>query len=168
MQRMKLTHFIKKLSDLVDRVTGKVVVVLIIAMIITITLQILTRIFAQALTWTEELSRYLLVWSTFLGATLAYKRGLHISVTFVRDLFPKVVQKGIVVLGVLVSLIFFFLAVWNGFNLISLQIFQVSPAMQVPMRWIYLGIPLGFFIMIIHALSLGLEELGSSREGANP
>jgi len=165
---MKLTHFIKKLSDLVDRVTGKVVVVLIIAMIITITLQILTRIFAQALTWTEELSRYLLVWSTFLGATLAYKRGLHISVTFVRDLFPKVVQKGIVVLGVLVSLIFFFLAVWNGFNLISLQIFQVSPAMQVPMRWIYLGIPLGFFIMIIHALSLGLEELGSSREGANP
>jgi TRAP-type C4-dicarboxylate transport system permease small subunit len=165
---MKLTHFIKKLSDIVDGITGKIVVVLIIAMIITITLQIITRIFTQALTWTEELSRYLLVWSTFLGSTLAYKRGLHISVTFVRDLFPRAIQRVIILLSTLVSLIFFFLAVWNGFNLISLQIFQVSPAIQIPMRWVYLGIPIGFSILIIHALSSALEELIPYRQEANP
>ena len=44
------------------------------AMILIITLQIIFRVFFQALVWSEEAARYLLVWTSFLGAVLAYRR----------------------------------------------------------------------------------------------
>ncbi|WP_416208223.1 TRAP transporter small permease [Halomonas sp.] len=64
-------------------------------MIVSTTLQIVFRVFFDALAWSEEVSRYMLVWSTFLGATLAYKRSMHISVTFVRESFSQRVRKAL-------------------------------------------------------------------------
>jgi len=164
---MRCAAGLKTLSDVLDGVIAKVVTVLIVALIFTITLQIVSRSFFQAFTWTEELSRYLLVWSTFLGATLAYKRGLHISITIVVDALHGRFRSLFVVLGYALSLYFFGLAIWNGFELMVKQIFHVSPALQLPMRWIYLGIPLGFSVMSVHALAKVAEELVvKSKEGA--
>ncbi len=150
---MRFPSFLKKVSDAADGIALKAVIVLIIAMIVTITLQILSRTMAQAFTWTEELSRYLLVWSTFLGATLAYKRGLHISVSLFLDKFPKNIRSSAVIGGTALSILFFLIVAWNGFSLMAMQIFQVSPALQLPMRWVYLVIPLTAIIMLVHAAS---------------
>lgn len=161
---MHFSRTLKKLSAAADFAVLKTVTFLIAAMIITITMQILSRTLAQAFTWTEELSRYLLVWSTFLGATLAYKRGMHISVTFVADSFPEKAKKILFILNLLLSILFFSLAVYNGFSLMAMQIFQVSPAMQLPMRWIYLVIPASFIIMSIHALAMISGELSKENK----
>ncbi len=150
---MRAPAILKKASDVLDRIALKAVIALIIAMIATISLQILSRTLSQAYTWTEELSRYLLVWSTFLGATLAYKRGLHISVTLFLDLFPGRVRSAAVVAGTLLSMLFFAVIAWYGFSLMAMQIFQVSPALQLPMRWIYLVIPMAALVMLVHAAS---------------
>ena len=156
---MRFARAIKKASDVIDGVVMKVVTVLVIAMIVTITLQIVSRTGFQAFTWTEELSRYFLVWSTFLGATLAYKRGMHISVTFVAEALSGTARLFLVISSYVLSLVFFGVAIWNGLTLIDMQIFQVSPALQLPMKWIYVGIPLGFSVMAIHALAKIFEEL---------
>lgn len=163
---MRFSTVLKKISDGVDFVALKAVIGLIVLMIATITLQILSRTMAQAFTWTEELSRYLLVWSTFLGATLAYKRGMHISVTFIVESFPGKLRKPFVVFSYLLSMVFFGIAIWNGFSLMAMQIFQVSPAMQLPMRWVYLVIPLGFVIMLIHGIAMIFGELFSKQKEA--
>jgi TRAP-type C4-dicarboxylate transport system permease small subunit len=148
---MHLRGFLAKTSDLIDGITMKLVIGLVLAMLVIITLQILSRTLAQAFTWTEELSRYLLVWSTFLAATLAYKRGLHIAVTLVADAFPAKIRRIIIFSGYLLSLFFFVLGIYYGITLMALQIFQLSPALLLPMRWVYLVIPLAFTIMSIHA-----------------
>lgn len=157
---MRFPVIIKKTSDTLDGFTLKAVTALIVAMIITITLQILSRTLAQAFTWTEELSRYLLVWSTFLGATLAYKRGLHISVTLFLDRFPERFRSPAIIAGAVLSMLFFVIIIWNGFALMAMQIFQVSPALQLPMRWVYLVIPASAVIMLIHGASFIAGEVG--------
>ena len=63
---------IGRLSYGLDRAMVGMVFLLVAAMVIVTTLQVVFRVFFNALTWSEELSRYLLVWGTFFGATLAY------------------------------------------------------------------------------------------------
>ena len=144
---------IGKLSHGLDRAMIGTVFLLVAAMVIVTTLQVVFLVFFNALTWSEELSRYLLVWGTFFGATLAYKRGNHIAVTFVVDLLPGMVRTAFLILSYLLSMVFFVVIAVQGMKMIQMQVFQISPAMSLPMKHVYLSIPLSLLVMTIHALS---------------
>ena len=47
------------------------------------------RLAANALVWSEEATRYLMIWATLLGASCVYKRMGHISVTVLQAAFPR-------------------------------------------------------------------------------
>lgn len=152
-------------SDFVDKWMRYIVFVLISTMIIVTTLQVICRVFFTALSWSEEATRYLLVWSTFFTATLAYKRGKHIAITFVVELFPRKIKNIIILLGYLLSVIFFVVVLYYGLEMIKLQVFQISPAMSIPMKHVYLAIPISMAIMVLHAISCAFDKIqGDSRK----
>ncbi|AKL93806.1 tripartite ATP-independent periplasmic transporter, DctQ component [Clostridium aceticum] len=156
---MKLSYSMKRISDLLDWIMVRVVFIGIVGMIISITLQIIFRVFFSALVWTEEAARYLLIWSSFLGATLAYKRKMHIAVTFGVEQLPRKLKKVVMLLSIVLSMFFFGVCAYYGLELIKMQIFQLSPALRLPMKYVYLGIPLSFAIMFIHGLAFLFEML---------
>ncbi len=156
---MKVLSIFKRTSDFLDSIVMKLVFASIVGMILSISFQIFFRVFFNALTWTEEVSRYLLVWSTFLASTLAYKRNMHISVTVFVDVFKKRSRKIIVALSILLSLIFFSTIALYGYKYMAMQSAQVSAAMRMPMKWIYIVIPVSSIIMFIHGITLMLEEI---------
>ncbi len=163
----KIEAILNTVSEYVDRATVYLVFLIMCGMVVTTTLQVICRVFFAALTWSEELSRYLLVWGTFFAATMAYKRGNHIAITFVIEAFPKKIRAAFVTLSYLLSLVFFVITAYFGVEMIKMQVFQISPAMSIPMKYIYYSIPLSMFIMIIHALA-GIARqirLLASREG---
>jgi TRAP-type C4-dicarboxylate transport system permease small subunit len=155
----QVNRFITKLSNTIDRAMVGMVFLIVAAMVIVTTLQVVFRVAFNALTWSEELSRYLLVWGTFFGATLAYKRGNHIAVTFIIDFFPTRLRVWFNVFTYLLSLAFFVIVAQQGLNMITMQVFQVSPALQMPMRYVYWSIPLSCVIMIIHSFAGISDEL---------
>ena len=155
----QVNRFITKLSNTIDRAMVGMVFLIVAAMVIVTTLQVVFRVAFNALTWSEELSRYLLVWGTFFGATLAYKRGNHIAVTFIIDFFPTRLRVWFNVLTYLLSLAFFVIVAQQGMNMITMQVFQVSPALQIPMRYVYWSIPLSCGIMILHSFAGISDEL---------
>jgi TRAP-type transport system small permease protein len=62
----------------VERAVG---VFLIALMVVTITVQVVTRYaFGQPLVWVEELATYSFIWSVFLGAALGLKEMRHIRI----------------------------------------------------------------------------------------
>lgn len=61
-----------KLSDLLDTLCSYIIVVMLGAMVIITGAQIVCRMAFTALSWSEEATRYLLVWSSFLGASCVY------------------------------------------------------------------------------------------------
>lgn len=137
---------------MLDRVIQLFVFLAIVGMIVAISLQIVCRVFFDSLVWSEEISRYLLVWSTFLGATMAYKRGLHIAVTFMLEAMPPGLRKGLTFTGILLADVFFIVAVVYGMKYMAMQSFQVSAALRVPMRYVYVVIPVSFFVMVVHSV----------------
>ncbi len=135
-----------------DAVIRPAAFVALAAMIVVTTLQIVFRVAFDAISWSEELARYLLVWTTFLGATLAYQRGSHIAVTVLVDRLPRPGRRLARVLAHAAALAFFVVVLAVGVRYMALQGFQVSASLRVPMPWVYAVIPGSAAVMGLYAL----------------
>ena len=150
---MAIARAINKISDYVDNLCSVIVVVLLAGMVLVTSAQIICRVFFSALSWSEEVARYLLVWSTFIGAGCVYKRGGHISVLIVQDLLPSNLKKLVKVLVHALCGTFFVLAVYYGFKYTGKQGTQLSAALRIPMSLMYMAIPVGCGVMLLHAFN---------------
>jgi len=150
---MAIARAINKISDFVDSLCSVILVVLLAGMVLVTSAQIICRVFFSALSWSEEVARYLLVWSTFIGAGCVYKRGGHISVLVVQDLLSLKLQKLVKILVHVLCGAFFVLAVYYGFKYTGKQGTQLSAALRIPMSLMYMAIPVGSGVMLIHAFN---------------
>jgi TRAP-type C4-dicarboxylate transport system permease small subunit len=143
-------------------------VVMLGAMVLITGAQIVCRIFFTSLAWSEEATRYLLIWSTFFGAGCVYKHAGHISITVLQDLLPKKAGDVMRILVHALCMVLFALVVWYGIQYFGKQGKQLSPALRLPMRYVYTCIPIGCGIMFIHALDafLGLLTGRTEKEEA--
>lgn len=156
---MSIVRGIHKISDWLDKFGAVVSLIMLAAMVIITGLQIVFRVFFEALTWSEELCRYLLVWSTFVGASCVYKHAGHINITIVQNLLPPKVRKILKLLVQVICVVFFVMMIYYGFIYVGKQGAQLSPAMRIPMSYMYASIPVGGLLMAWHALDAILQML---------
>jgi TRAP-type C4-dicarboxylate transport system permease small subunit len=121
-------------------------------MTIVVVLQVICRyLLGAALTWSEEFARYGLVWITFLGAGIALKRRAHMGVQIIVGMFSPGVRKTVQLFTILGVMGFLLIATLKGMELALFNMKQYSPAIGLPMGFVYLAIPSGCLVMIIHA-----------------
>ncbi|KYO66908.1 TRAP transporter small permease [Thermovenabulum gondwanense] len=145
----------KKIMRFFNNIEEYLVIVLIFAMTIVVTLQVIFRFILKAsLPWSEEFARYMLVWATFLGASIGVKRGAHIGVEAFTMLLPKNIKKYIQYFAIILCIIFCLIVFKESISIIQKQIInhQVSPAMRIPMWWAYMAIPTGMLFMAVRFL----------------
>lgn len=123
----------------------------------TMTVVVLAGVFFRyvlvaPLPWSEELARYLMVWGASLGASVAFEQGSHVAVTVLLDKFPGTVGKVLTWAAHIVIIVFMAVVVKEGFALARELRIQESTAMEVPMTWPYLAIPVGCLFILIQAL----------------
>lgn len=153
-----------KLSDILDTICSYIIVVMLGAMVVITGAQIVCRMAFTALSWSEEATRYLLVWSSFLGASCVYKHSGHISITFVQDMVPAALSKVLNLLVHVVCTVLFVVVIIYGMKYFGKQGNQLSAAMRLPMKYIYLCIPVGCGFMLVHAVDAVLGLLFGKEE----
>lgn len=136
-----MSPLLQRIEQGIDVVTRPVVFLAMAALIGVITLQIISRVFFSAVGWTEEVARFLLVWITFLAATLAYRRRRHIAVTFVVDALPPRIRQASRLLATLVVLAFMISLIVIGSRYMQVQSFQKSASLRLSMTWVYAVMP---------------------------
>ena len=146
------------LSDSVNVWSERALFVLMLLMIGVTTAQVVFRFFFQALTWSEELSCFLLVLASLLGAAVAFKRGSHIAVTFVTQKLSGGMRKSLAVLVNLLGILFFGIVVFYGGLLMKTEAGQTTPAMMISMAWVYAIYPVLGAVVILHLVA-GLGEI---------
>jgi len=132
------------------------------AMTTSVLLGVLFRYVLKApLPWSEEMARYLMVWGASLGASIAFREGSHVGVTILKERLNEKIQKAVVILTQMAIMGFMVTLSVYGFILVYKVMEQSSPAMEIPMAWPYLAIPIGcsfiFFealVMFIHGIPL--------------
>lgn len=156
---MSVITFFRKLSGTINKISMTICVALLGAMVVITFVQIICRVFFTALSWSEELARYFLIWSSLLGAGCVYKSGSNIAVLFIQNLLPEKLKKFAKILVHILCGIFFALAIYHGIRYMGLMGIQKSAALHIPMKYMYFSIPIGCGLMELHAFNAILEEL---------
>ncbi len=123
-------------------------------MLVTVLLQIATRLAGNSVPWTEELTRNLFVLTIFMGLAVGFRRVEHARMTFLLRYFPSTLQKMQPHFYVAGGLLFFGVLAYRGV-ILSLQQYrsgEISPALGIPMFLVTAPIPIGAVLAIIAIL----------------
>ncbi len=162
----RVAYSLRKISDLINYYTEYIVFAMMMIMTLVIILQIIFRFFFTALSWSEEVARFLLVWSSLLAAAIGFKKGSHITVTFVVQRLSPKIKKFLSIVAYVLQAIFFFVVIVFGLKLMVVQKSQTSAALLISMSYIYVIYPIGGAIIFIHLLShiMGVLFLSDKEE----
>ena len=117
--------------------------------------QIVVRyLFDSPMPWPEEFCRYCFVWSCMLATGFCIRKGSMLRVDVIFGLFPEKIAFILDVFSKILAAAFCFImlgAAWNV-TMNTLNIGQVSPAMQMPTWLLYISAPLGFALGAIRGV----------------
>lgn len=152
---------LRRIDDVIVLVTGATMVALVLVMTgATLAGVFMRYALNDALTWSEEVARYSMIWLSFLGGGLVFRRGGHIAIEFLVEKLPHgLARHAVMALAQLVAIAFLVVLVWQGQAVMARGAFMTTPALRMPMSVPYSAIPLGAMLMIYHLVAANIIAL---------
>lgn len=154
----------------VDKVVATALVIIMSLMVLNVTWQVVSRyILMNPSAFTDELSRYMLIWLGMLGAAYVAGQDKHLAIDLLpQRLYGKAKQNLLIIINVVV--IFFAIAVMvlGGMNLVYITFIldQKSATLQLPLSFIYTVIPLSGIIVTYYQIVLISSHLNTKNISA--
>ena len=149
----KRTNPILKTLDfadlLVSKFEGIMLALGVIAMTINTIAAVVSRyVFNSAITFTDELNMIFIVVVTYAGLSYAARNGRHIRMSAIYDAMPPKTRKALmIVMASVTSAFMFFLSFYSYHYIVEVyQSGRILPALGLPVFYIYLWVPVGFFL----------------------
>ncbi len=128
--------------------------------------QVLSRfIFKVPLSWTEEVSRFGLIWLTFIAASVALRDDGHFTVDVISHKLSLENKKTYQIGIMLITLAYLIVIFYTGLELVPVAHMQESPALDLHMSYVYLSIPCGAALMIVNVLLRIYKVANGIKEG---
>jgi TRAP-type C4-dicarboxylate transport system permease small subunit len=119
-----------------------------------------------AVSWTEEVPRYLLIWISFLGAASCVLRREHVGFDVLFNALPQNVRK---VLGIFLTiLVFGFGWIVFRYGIVFVKDFGDDLMETIPFtnNWYYPAMPISGFLIMLFSLKIMIDEYRSNNAGA--
>lgn len=155
-----------KVIDWIYQSSKKAIFVFMAILVLVMLTQILSRtFFGYSFKWAEELARILLVWTTFIGASVGFRDGADAAFDMLeRKLggFYKTIHSIIIQLIILAfSLVVMVYGIQLMFQPIVFN--QTSPTLKIPMYILYAGVPIGMALIILYSVIRLVECIRQQR-----
>jgi len=144
------------MKKVIDKALGSVLVFLMAVMVVAVLWQIFSRYVIQSpSTFTDELSRYMLVWIGLLGAAYASGQRQHLSINI---LPPRLNEKNRIRLRIaqnIIIMVFVALAlIIGGSRLVFITYYldQHSPALNLSLAAVYIIMPISGILIITYLI----------------
>ena len=141
----------------VDKFLGMALVIIMAVMVVNVLWQVFSRyIVGIPSSFTDELARYLMIWVGILGAAYVSGRNMHVAIDVLPSRAGKKTQKKLLGMVYVFIILFALLAmVVGGSRLvyISFLLGQKSPALQIPLAFVYTVIPISGLLIIYYKTS---------------
>jgi TRAP-type C4-dicarboxylate transport system permease small subunit len=102
--------------------------------------------------WTEEMARYLFIWSAFLAAAVSVGRNDQFLIPVFVDNLPPGPQRVMRICIDLLQLGFALVMLWFGLVIASRMMMARSPVLPIPQGLAYMVIPIAGGYMAVHLL----------------
>lgn len=127
---------------------------LLAALLIAVMLQVVSRyVFQSPLPWTDEVSRFLLVWLTFIAAAWVMSERMHVTVDIaVAKLGFRTIALVDSIATAIVVMASGVIAV-AGITLVRATAEVLAPATRLPMPVVYSAGAVGFGLVVLHGIA---------------
>jgi TRAP-type C4-dicarboxylate transport system permease small subunit len=128
---------LRALAGAFDKVAAFVCGALVTALLGCVSLGAATRTLGQPLIWTDELSRFLMVWLAVFGWIAASRKHLHVRIRFFQDLLPPRAHRAAEIAIQLALTLFGVLVAGYGAGLIGKNADLEATTLPLSMAWMY-------------------------------
>jgi TRAP-type C4-dicarboxylate transport system permease small subunit len=145
---------------------------LIIAIVATLAAILISAVFYRyalnnAIAWSEEGSKYLMVWLTFLGAPIALRHAGHINIDLLIKLFAPRGRQVFYLIIHLIIIATMGILLWKGAVFAQMGARQVASSFNFSMVWMYIAVPVGSVLTCLVAFEHVLRSICGIAEPAN-
>ena len=163
-----MAHTIYRVLDNIESYICRTLLALFVILLFA---QIISReFFGYSFSWSEELATYMFVWFVFFGASYAAKLYAHNRVTFQFNKMSKRTANIIEGIADLFWIAFNVYFIYLSFNFVffKMNLFWKSQTLGIPMKYIYMILPIAFTLMTIRNYPGELPEAGQGRRRTRP
>ena len=144
-----LPGFLGTIDSLISRFESFALAAGVLLMAVNTVTNVVGRfVFQHSIFFTEELNRILIILITFAGVGYAARHGRHIRMSAIYDTLPTKTRKLLMIFIALVTSVAMFALCYFSLRYIGKVATsgRVLPALQIPVWWIFIWVPLGFFV----------------------
>lgn len=142
-----------KMLDKLNKLIFFILVGIVSIMMVVGGMQVFWRyVLKDSLYWSEEVMRYMNVWTIFLGISIGIPRNSHVAIDAIIRTF-KGRAKFIATMTVHMFSLLFFIALFGvGIKFTLYNMGQYSAAIRLPMSMVYIALPVGGLIAILFTI----------------
>jgi TRAP-type C4-dicarboxylate transport system permease small subunit len=152
-----------------DRATAAAACVLVAVLLGCVVLGVLTRGMGDPLSWTDELSRFLMVWLAVFGWILASRKHIHVRIRYFQDHLPPHMHHIVELVIQLALALFGALLTWYSIGLVAKNHDLEATSLPISMAWMYVPMVLAGLVTALQgardafAVAQGLRVRPGSR-----
>ena len=168
-----MKEILGKIKFVMDKFLSIACAILLSFMTVLVLIQVFSRyVLNSPVAFTEELVRYSLIWTGFIGAAYAFSTREHMSLTLLRDKFTGKARTALLVaIDALILLLAVFVITIGGFKLAVSASREFSALLGIPRSLVYAIAPIsGIFIILAQIINLYEDVTGEKvdyKEGAS-
>lgn len=144
-----LPGFLGTIDSLISRFESFALAAGVLLMALNTVANVVGRfVFQYSIFFTEELNRIIIILITFAGVGYAARHGRHIRMSAIFDSLPVASRKLLMIVIALVTSLAMFALCYFSIRYIGKVATsgRVLPALQIPVWWIFVWVPIGFFV----------------------
>ncbi|MDQ0338041.1 TRAP-type C4-dicarboxylate transport system permease small subunit [Caldalkalibacillus uzonensis] len=140
-----------KALKIVDRTLETLTIITFVGIIISVMIQILSRYLPYSAVWTEELTRFLFIYSVSFAAPLALKKKEYINLDIIINLLPYKVRNFYYGFIYLLIVILCSVIAFQGYTFAKIGLGQSSATMAIDMSIIHSSIGISMVFVALYA-----------------
>ena len=159
-----------QVEKVLNWITVTITVVFVAIMSVSVFYGVICRyLFKSAPFWTEEVSRFMMVWMAMSAAAIAFRNREHVGLEVIIDRFcPRHLKRWVVLATDLATLVLFGFVIVFGVKFAVQGIKIASPATGIRMVLPYSGIPVGGCFCFLQVLINLFKDFHKTKIATEP
>jgi len=142
----------RKFFDYLYKVVDFLVIISLLMIVLSVSVNVFSRYFGRAFTWIDEFSRLAFVWMSFMAIVAGMRRKMHPSFNVLIKKLDGIKGKIILTIINILILVFLLYVLKGGISYISRVHMQTTAILKISVAWKYSAVPLAAAIMAIEVL----------------
>lgn len=161
---MKFLEYLLRILQTINRATLFICKYATILLVGAITIVVCAGIFWRyflnnSLAWTEETSKFLMVWMVFTGIPLALKSGAHAAIEALPNALPAKSRQTLYAFIYLSIILLMTVLIQQGWLFALNARLQETSTTQISMMFVFVSMPIGGVLTLLVALELFIQAI---------